>query len=583
MRLLSINSSTFSYSSLSLLLRRSSPPRRRLAASVFHRRRHLCVLRELLASATRPFEKLPAGSMGAARVAVKSSIDLTEKEDKIFQQLIGVVHHFQMETQLRVAGGWVRDKLLGLECFDIDIALDNMLGREFCDKVNEYLSLRGEERRGVGVIQCNPDQSKHLETARMRIYDVWIDFVNLRSETYAEHSRIPSMIFGTAEEDAYRRDLTINSLFYNINTNSVEDLTGKGIADLMSGIINTPLPPMSTFLDDPLRVLRAIRFGSRFGFTLDDDVKTAAAHEEVKSAIASKVSRERIGREVDLMMSDRYPVKAVTYLNDLQLFWVVFSLPNNLEPAIPKEVESLCVEYMTAAWNLLQSLGGASLDVDHRRLFLYAALFLPLRTLTFKDKKGKELPVTSHIFRSSLKLKASDGDTVANVHGVLAEFISLIDFLNSDETPDPSTAHLGDDYLDDLPLASKRRIVAGMILRQIKDFWPVALLLSTLIYPRANHADDFRARDFEVEDAAKIYASVHEILSQELALDKVWELKPLVKGDEIMDILRLKTGGPQIREWQNRLLKWQLAHPEAEKEAAVAWVDDLRSKRAKIC
>ncbi|KAJ0086673.1 hypothetical protein Patl1_07788 [Pistacia atlantica] len=68
--------------------------------------------------------------------------------------------------------------------------------------------------------------------------------------------------FGTAEEDAYRRDLTINSLFYNINTSSVEDLTGRGIEDLKSGKIVTPLPPKATFLDDPLRVLRAIRFGT---------------------------------------------------------------------------------------------------------------------------------------------------------------------------------------------------------------------------------------------------------------------------------------------------------------------------------
>lgn len=141
---------------------------------------------------------------------VKERIDLTKKEEKIFQRLLDVIRHFKLETQLRVAGGWVRDKLLGKDCYDIDIALDNMLGREFCEKVNEFLQFTGEEQQGIGVIQCNPDQSKHLETARMRIYDTWIDFVNLRSETYAENSRIPTMKFGTAEEDAYRRDLTIN-------------------------------------------------------------------------------------------------------------------------------------------------------------------------------------------------------------------------------------------------------------------------------------------------------------------------------------------------------------------------------------
>ncbi|AQK79518.1 Polynucleotide adenylyltransferase family protein [Zea mays] len=84
-------------------------------------------------------------------------------------------------------------ELLGKDSADIDIALDNMTGQNFCEKVNEYSKLIGEQQKGIGVIQCNPDQSKHLETARMLILDIWIDFVNLRSETYTENSRIPTM------------------------------------------------------------------------------------------------------------------------------------------------------------------------------------------------------------------------------------------------------------------------------------------------------------------------------------------------------------------------------------------------------
>ncbi|KAL6962003.1 CCA tRNA nucleotidyltransferase [Sarracenia purpurea var. burkii] len=264
-------------------------------------------------------------------VQVRDKIDLNDKERRIFERLLQVLRHFDLHTQLRVAGGWVRDKLLGKECYDIDIAIDNMLGREFCVKVNEYLVSTGEETQGIGVIQCNPDQSKHLETARMRLFDIWIDFVNLRSEDYSENSRIPTMRFGTAEEDSYRRDLTINSLFYNINTSSVEDFTGRGIADLKSGKIVTPLPPKETFLDDPLRVLRAIRFGARFGFTLDDELKKAASDNDVKAAIADKISRERVGHEIDLMVSGNQPVKALTFVSDLRVFWVVFSLPSEVD------------------------------------------------------------------------------------------------------------------------------------------------------------------------------------------------------------------------------------------------------------
>ncbi|GMP47799.1 hypothetical protein CsSME_00015533 [Camellia sinensis var. sinensis] len=327
-------------------------------------------------------------------VLVKDNIDLTDKEKQIFDRLLQVLRHFNLQTQLRVAGGWVRDKLLGKECYDIDIAIDNMMGQEFCGKVNDYLSSTGEEAQGVGVIQCNPDQSKHLETARMRLFDVWIDFVNLRSEDYSENSRIPTMRFGTAEEDAYRRDLTINSLFYNINTNSVEDFTGRGIADLKSGKIVTPLPPKETFLDDPLRVLRAIRFGARFGFTLDDELKKAASDDDVKAAIADKISRERIGHEIDLMVSGDQPVKAISYISDLLLFWVVFRFPPVVDPPIPQGCEScdrICVAYLDAAWDLMQLIGCSTFNDEQRRLAFYAALFLPFRNTIYRDNKSKKV------------------------------------------------------------------------------------------------------------------------------------------------------------------------------------------------
>jgi hypothetical protein len=109
--------------------------------------------------------------------------------------------------------------------------------------------MQGQETHSVAVIMSNPDQSKHLETARMKIRGLWVDLVNLRSEEYAHNSRIPTMTFGTPEQDALRRDFTINSLFYNINEGVVEDLTGRGIADMKQGIIRTPLPPRETFLD----------------------------------------------------------------------------------------------------------------------------------------------------------------------------------------------------------------------------------------------------------------------------------------------------------------------------------------------
>jgi tRNA nucleotidyltransferase/poly(A) polymerase len=215
---------------------------------------------------------------------------------------------------------------------------------------------------------------------------VTIDLVNLRAETYADHSRIPEMVrltgfslcglwsltatgqrFGTPLEDARRRDLTINALFYNINTTEIEDLTGHGLADLANGRIRTPLPPEQTFLDDPLRLLRAVRFANRFDFRLDPELIQAARLPNVhvrstpdeacrgcviadrlhsQDALEHKVSRERYLKEIDGMLNGtvsfapylgslltdwrcvataRDPFGAFALLLELNLFGVVFS------------------------------------------------------------------------------------------------------------------------------------------------------------------------------------------------------------------------------------------------------------------
>ncbi|KAK9713731.1 hypothetical protein RND81_06G047600 [Saponaria officinalis] len=445
-------------------------------------------------------------------VQVNEQIELTEKESLIFSRLKDVLLHFKLDTQLRVAGGWVRDKLLGKECYDIDIAIDNMLGRELCETINEYLSKKGEDVKGIGVIQSNPDQSKHLETARMRLFDQWIDFVNLRSEDYCENSRIPTMRFGTPKEDAYRRDLTINSLFYNINTSSVEDFTGRGITDLKLGKIVTPLPPKETFLDDPLRVLRSIRFGARFSFTLDEGLKEAAASDEVRAAIAEKISRERIGHEVDLMIGGNEPVKAITYICDLQLFWVVFTLPSGVDPSTPDANERHCLAFIDAAWSLIQSLEALTLTDDQRRLCLYSALFLPLRSMSYRDKK-KKVPVVDYIFRNSLKLKAKDSETVINIHRATEKFISLISLLSSQKDVQHAEATCGK-ILIDVPESSKLRIWTGLLLREIKDFWQAALLVSTLIYPEAC-LHDSSIEDIKLDKSRQLFNLMKDMITEQ--------------------------------------------------------------------
>ncbi len=302
-------------------------------------------------------------------------IVLSKEEEELFDLLRTAVVETGMKSTLRVAGGWVRDKILesgwggefdlpdattggedvasdpsrrssspssshalsGTVPVDIDIAIDDRLGMEFADRLKHWLNARDDVvcPSSVGVVVGNPEKSKHLETASMRLGRYWIDFVNLRAEEYyASDSRIPeSTRIGTPREDAHRRDLTINSLFYNINDGIVEDMTGRGLNDLRGGIISTPLPPLTTLLDDPLRVLRAVRFAARLRFAMSDPLRRAAADDKVRVALRRKVSRERIGSEVDLMLRGRDPVGAVGLLVGLGLAETVFPHPSEDAPS----------------------------------------------------------------------------------------------------------------------------------------------------------------------------------------------------------------------------------------------------------
>lgn len=100
---------------------------------------------------------------------------------------------------------------------------------------------------------------------------------------------------GTPLDDALRRDLTINALFYNVASQTVEDLTGKGLDDLEARIARTPLPPKQTFSDDPLRVLRTIRFAGRFQLRVEESAAEAARDKEVQVSFSP----------VDIHIADR--------------------------------------------------------------------------------------------------------------------------------------------------------------------------------------------------------------------------------------------------------------------------------------
>lgn len=283
--------------------------------------------------------------------ARRPEIKLSTWEAKIFRFLrrVAAVSNTSEPVELRIAGGWVRDKLLDRPTGDIDIAVQNTTGHQFASRVHSFALAKaaefaeGKSKPGefpkvgskeyvpdispVAVIPAKPSMSRHLETAKLRLDGQDLDFVQLRTEDYAlsaDH-RIPhSVAGGTPEEDAARRDFTVNALFYNLQTQNVEDFTGHGLDDLAQGVLRTPLDANITLLEDPLRALRAIRFACRLQFDLHPSLCDALVGKQVRESLLRKVSRERVGSEIDQILDSPGIVRGLGVIARCRLVEPVF-------------------------------------------------------------------------------------------------------------------------------------------------------------------------------------------------------------------------------------------------------------------
>ncbi|KAF9243781.1 hypothetical protein BU15DRAFT_86220 [Melanogaster broomeanus] len=507
---------------------------------------------------------------------VQDEIHLTDAENRLCNLLDEFTRHLKEEqgivTACRINGGWVRDKLLGIDSNDVDICLADMMGVPFVERFMTFLS----EKKHLPVnkvtkIESNPDQSKHLETARTTLFDIDLDFVNLRSEEYAEHSRIPTEVkFGTPLEDALRRDLTINALFYNIHTRSVEDHTEKGLDDLRNGIIRTPLPPLQTFRDDPLRVIRCIRFASRLGFEMTLELLNAARDQGIQEALSLKISRERVGEELDKMMKGVEPLRAIQIIHDLSLYHSIFHVPADIISVASAAVAApeLSLTACTILYNLLSPPSPETqkpvtrLHPDppysYARFFLAASLF-PFAGITYKDHKQKVHPLVEAVIREGLKL----GNKNYYLDGIQALYDSaaMIKGLSLDE---------------DRFKKGSERVAIGLLLRHTKvhkpasgSHWASSLLFSLVceLVPLGHG-----------EEADKCIQRYNAFVSrvEELGVDKLVDAKPLLNGNEVISVVGGKPG-PHTAVILAKVVEWQLEHPEGGKDACISWLTEEHS------
>jgi poly(A) polymerase len=221
-----------------------------------------------------------------------------------------------LNTQLFIIGGFVRDLILGRQISEIDFLVLGS-GIEFAEKYAEILGIKY-----VSVF-------KNFGTAHFRYEDFDLEFVGARKESYNRDSRKPEVFNGSFLDDINRRDFTINTLAISLNDKDFGELidTYGGIRDLENKLIKTPIDPLITFDDDPLRIMRAFRFASQLNFQLDDSIPLAANQLRQRLKI---VSQERITDEFLKILSSEGPAIGLIHMYQSGVLEVVFPELANL-------------------------------------------------------------------------------------------------------------------------------------------------------------------------------------------------------------------------------------------------------------
>jgi len=212
-----------------------------------------------------------------------------------------------------LAGGAVRDELLGLPIKDIDLVVDMPDGGiEFAKWITSKLGIQTSGNPVIfpkfGTAKFNLRGIKHKG---IDLSPIDIEVVMPRTEKYTYGSRKPDVGQGTLAQDVERRDFTVNSLLKDLSTGEVKDLTGRGKADIQKGVIQTPLDPDIIFTDDPLRMLRAIRFTVKYNWQLPFFMIKGI---KKNAHMIKTISAERIRDELDKMLVTGSPDVAVRLL-----------------------------------------------------------------------------------------------------------------------------------------------------------------------------------------------------------------------------------------------------------------------------
>ena len=240
------------------------------------------------------------------------NIQMPSMQEVLFHPVFAAVSAAadELDVEAYVIGGYVRDAILGRPCKDIDIVA---VGKGI------DLALNVAARMGDKKVTV----FKNFGTAQVVSDEYDIEFVGARKESYRQDSRKPIVEDGTLEDDQKRRDFTINALAIGLNKNNYGTLLDpfNGLEDMDKGIIRTPLDPDVTYSDDPLRMMRAIRFAAQLGFQIEEKSFESICRNKDRIEI---ISKERITEELNKIILADVPSLGFSLLFDAGLLQLIF-------------------------------------------------------------------------------------------------------------------------------------------------------------------------------------------------------------------------------------------------------------------
>ena len=260
--------------------------------------------------------------------------DAKSREEVALDFLSSIIRSGPFKNKVFLAGGAVRDSVMGKPIKDIDVVVTMPDGGiEFAKWITQQLNIYREGSNPVvfprfGTAKFNLRGTKHLG---VDLSSVNIESVMTRGEKYTFGSRKPEVSYADLKEDAKRRDFTVNDLYKDLTTNQILDPTGIGFEDIKNGVVRTPVDPNITFKDDPLRMLRAVRFATKYNWKIAKSVLDALSSD---SSMLQHISMERIQEEFNKMLMTDNPdvaLKILSYTGLLREFLPEFDTLKGVE------------------------------------------------------------------------------------------------------------------------------------------------------------------------------------------------------------------------------------------------------------